>query len=321
MDLRQLEYFIAVADRASFTAAAASLNIAQPPLSQSIAKLERDLGAKLFDRGRRVTLTSAGRALLPEARELLVRAREAKQLVSDPTGRQRHVRIAAISSVISGLLPRVWGSLFPDGPEMPLIYEMGQHAQLDALRAGKIDAGLCRMWNSPVGECHVLQRERLHVLMRDDHPLAGRDGVFASELEQENFVLFSRSLAPVAYDAIIRVCVLSGFSPRVTQEASNDQAFLGIVACGLAVAIIPELSIHIRRAGTTAVPLLDESAFSPLAVVVPLGLAGRLIAALGAERLEKEAPSALPLGAAVGPAAPIASLVEAGQWEKGSRHG
>ncbi|MDR6416449.1 LysR family substrate-binding domain-containing protein [Pseudarthrobacter sulfonivorans] len=124
--------------------------------------------------------------------------------------------------------------------------------------------------------------------MRDDHPLAGRLGVSASELEQEDFVMFPRSLAPVAYDAIIRVCVLSGFSPRVTQEASNDQAFLGIVACGLAVAIVPELSVHIKRAGTTAVPLVDESAFSPLAVVVssgdPLGLAGRLVAALGADK-------------------------------------
>ncbi len=82
--------------------------------------------------------------------------------------------------------------------------------------------------------------------------------------------------------------MLSGFSPRVTQEASNDQAFLGIVACGLAVAIVPELSTHIRRAGTTSVPLLDENAFSPLAVVVPagdpLGLADRLVAELGAEK-------------------------------------
>ncbi|MBC3189895.1 LysR family transcriptional regulator [Pseudonocardia sp. C8] len=269
VEVRQLQYFLAVADRLSVTDAARDLRMAQAALSQSVTKLERRLGATLFDRSRRrLRLTPAGAALVPEARMIVGRARELGAVVAG--GARTPLRIGCITSAVSGLLPDVLPGFLAARPEIvPLVHEMGQRAMVDALRAGAVDVGVCRMLVAEEGiELVRLADEPLTCLLPEGHPQAAAEAVDLADLAVESFVCFPRDHAPVAHDTIVGACVRAGFSPRVTQEALNDQSLLGIVAAGLAVAIVPRSTTRLRMAGVVARPLTDPAAVTPLSVLV-----------------------------------------------------
>ncbi|HLU56734.1 MAG TPA: LysR family transcriptional regulator [Pseudonocardia sp.] len=284
VELRQLQYFLAVAERLSITEAARDLQMAQPALSQAITKMERQLGAVLFDRSkRRLRLTAAGATLVPEARQLVGRARVLESTLGRAGGERAHLRIGCIASAVSGLLPGVLPRFRAAHPHVvPVVQEMGQRAQLAALRDGAIDVGICRMLTGDDGvELTRLADEPLHCLLPAGHALAADEAVRLADLADEDVACFPRELAPVAHDTIVSACVRAGFSPRITQEAVNDQALLGIVACGLAVALVPRSTTLLRVDGVVSRPLTDPEAVTPLSVVVsatapsPVGAAFR----------------------------------------------
>lgn len=277
VDLRALSYFLAVAEEMSVTAAARRFHMAQPALSQAITRLERRLGVTLFDRTRgRLRLTAAGRLLVPEARALLDRAREVTELLPHAQGTEPTVlRIGAIASAVSGLLPRVLPGFLRQHPSLaPRVYEMGQRTQVEALRTGAIDIGVCRMTRAEEGSGLTVTRltdEPLYCAVPASHPLAapgaGGRPVPLARLADEDLICFPRSLAPVAFDTLVAVCMRAGFSPRFRQEARNDQAILGMVACGLGLALVPETSTRISVPGVTCVALAEPYAVTPLSVV------------------------------------------------------
>ncbi|QYN32524.1 LysR family transcriptional regulator [Pseudonocardia sp. DSM 110487] len=271
VELRQLQYFLAVAERLSITEAARDLQMAQPALSQAITKMERQLGTVLFDRSRRrLRLTTAGATLVPEARQLVGRARVLESTLGRDGGQRAYLRIGCIASAVSGLLPHVLPRFVTTHPHVvALVQEMGQRAQLAALRDGAIDVGICRMLTADDGvELTRLADEPLHCLLPAGHRLAAGDAVHLADLAAENLACFPRDLAPVAHDTIVSACVRAGFSPRITQEAVNDQTLLGIVACGLAVALVPRSTTLLQVGGVVARPLTDPLAVTPLSVVV-----------------------------------------------------
>lgn len=271
LDLRHLEQFVAVAEELSFTRAAARLRMAQPPLSQSIAKLERRLGVRLFERGsRQVSLTTAGHVLLAEARVVLRRADEAARIVSRTEG-MWPLRVGSIPSALSGVLPDVIpGFRAAQANVLPLIYEMEERDQLDALRHRDLDIGVCRLNFNPRDLAVTrLPDERLICALPETHPLAGRRRVRLAELRDEDFVNFPRANAPVANDAVISACAASGFTPRIVHEVANDQALLSLVACGLAVALVPSATAGMRMNHVTFRRLYEEYAVTPLAAVLP----------------------------------------------------
>ncbi|MDT0344431.1 LysR family transcriptional regulator [Streptomyces litchfieldiae] len=280
VELRHLRYFLAVAEESSVTAAARRFHMAQPALSQAITRLERQLGASLFDRGGgRLRLTAAGRLLVPEARALLDRADEIAELVPLVRGPERTVLwIGSIASAVSGLLPRVLPDFLAARPEVvPLVYEMGQRRQVDALRAGDIDVGVCRLPRAePDAGVAVLRLgdEPLRCAVPEGHPLvaaAGGGPLSLRALADEDLVGFPRSLAPVAYDTIVAVCKRAGFSPRFRQEARSDQAILGLVACGLGLALVPEMTTRVRVRNVVYLPVGEPYAVTPLSVAVSAG--------------------------------------------------
>jgi DNA-binding transcriptional LysR family regulator len=282
VELRQLQYFLAVAERLSITEAARDLQMAQPALSQAITKMERRLGTTLFDRSRRrLRLTAAGVTLLPEARLLVGRAKVLQSTLGRDTGHRVYLRIGCIASAVSGLLPRVLPPFVVANPHVvPVVQEMGQRAQLTALRDGAVDVGICRMLTADEGvELVRLADEPLHCLLPTHHPLAAADAVRLADLAGDDVVCFPRDLAPVAHDTIVSACVRAGFSPRITQEAGNDQSLLGIVASGLAVALVPRSTTRLRIDGVIDRPLTDPLAVTPLSVLVsataasPIGVA------------------------------------------------
>jgi DNA-binding transcriptional LysR family regulator len=246
MELRHLRYFVAVAEELSFTRAAHRLGMAQPPLSQQIARLERELGVTLLDRSSRsIRLTKAGSALLGEARGLITRSEETARVVAQVGhGESGALRIGCVASAFSGVLVQALRAYREAHPGvLPLVYEMEATPQLKALGHGTIDIGFLRSPGPhPQVDLWPLAEESLVAVLPAEHPAARRTAPRALELStlaDERFVLFPRASAPDAYDAIIAACRSGGFTPDVVYEASNDHALVSLVAAGLAVSLVP----------------------------------------------------------------------------------
>lgn len=273
MELRHLRYFLAVAEELSFTRAAARLQIAQPPLSQQIAKLERELGVQLLERtSRSVRLTRAGTAMLHEARLLLSRADETTRIVSRVgSGQSGAVRIGCIPSGFSGVLLRLLPAFrrrFPD--VLPLVYEMEATPQLEALSHGIVDAGLLRLSRPYPGvTVEPVDTEPLVAALPADNPLAAKDVVPLADLADESFVLFPRQAAADAFDVITAACGAAGFTPNAVYEVTNDHTLAGLVAAGLGVSVVPESTSNLMLPGIVYRPLAPPVPTTVMSIALP----------------------------------------------------
>ena len=241
-DLRQLRYFLAVAEELHFGRAAERIGIAQPPLTQQIQKLEALLGCRLFERGRPTALTEAGSALLEETRRLLPqvdRALEsARRAARGETGK---LHIGAPPSVMLSALPsaiRKYRGLYP-AVEFTL-RELSTTAIEEALRREEIDLGFLREAR-PAGPLtsRVTFEETLVAVLPASHALAARAGLTLGSLRAEPFVWFPRRLGPAFYDHLISFCAHAGFVPNVVQQATQWQTVVSLVAAGMGVSLAP----------------------------------------------------------------------------------
>ena len=255
VDLRVWRQFVAVAEELHFGRAAARLHMTQPPVTQAIAQLEKTLGVMLFDRTRRrVALTPAGEALLPDVRELLARAQalplRARAAAAGQVGR---VRLAFVSTIGFETLP-VWVREFrAQCPEVALeLVEATGDVQLEALARGDIDAGL--MLHSPGFAPPELARlavseEPLVLALPAAHPFAKADPLRLEDVLAEALVIFPRRIVPSLHDAIYGLYHAAGRTPAVAQEAIQMQTIVNLVWGGLGVAWVPESVTQFRRAG------------------------------------------------------------------------
>lgn len=273
MELRHLRYFIAVAEELSFTRAAARLQIAQPPLSQQIAKLETEIGVRLLDRtSRSVRLTPAGLALLHEARRLLTRADEVQRIAqSGGTYSCGTLRIGCVASGFSGALLRLLPAFRTRHPGvLPLVYEMEAAPQCHALVRGDIDIGFARINHQiPDVEITPILDEPLMAALPAAHPLAEQQRVPLARLAGEAFVMFPRNAAPDAFDAITSACAAVGFSPDIALEATNDHALVSMVACGLGISIVPGSTSNMTLPGIVYRPLAEPVPKTVMAIALP----------------------------------------------------
>jgi DNA-binding transcriptional LysR family regulator len=255
VELRLWRQFTAVAEELHFGRAAQRLNMTQPPLTQAIANIERQLGARLFDRTKRsVQLTATGQALLPQARELLARAQalpaHARAAAHGELGR---LRLAFVSTVGFGLLPqwvRAFRTLHPQ-VEFELIEATGD-VQLRLLERGEVDAGfmLHSPGFAPAGLDHLpIVREPLVVALADQHPLATSRTLPLKAVLQEPLVMFPRRIVPSLHDAIFGMYHASGREPRIAQEAIQMQTIVNLVSAGLGLAWVPDSVQQFRRPG------------------------------------------------------------------------
>ena len=255
MDLRDLRYFVALAETQSFTRAAAALGIAQPSLSHQIKKLERELEADLFHRSRRgVGLTTAGRRVLIEARLLLSQAeatRQAARLAG--AGELGELRVGFIEAVAFSLLPKVISAFRRAYPNVTVrLFELSTVEQTNALRERTIDVGIMRV---PVPgddiETTALKREPVAVAMPSSHPLAKNATVKLAALEQEDFIFLSPAKATRLLDEVTAITRQIGYVPRVVQEAGEFHTICSLVAAGLGIALVPLSAQAIRLPGIT----------------------------------------------------------------------
>jgi len=255
IDLRVWRQFLAVAEELHFGRAAVRLHMTQPPVTQAIAQLERTLGVLLFDRTRRrVALTPAGAALLPEVRELLARAQalpaRARAAAAGEVGR---VRLAFVSTIGFERLPAWVRDFRAASPQVALeLVEATGDVQLDALASGEIDAGL--MLHSPGFEPPGLQhlsvaREPLVLAVPAQHALARPGKIALAQVLAEPLVIFPRRIVPSLHDAIFALYHAAGRTPQVAQEAIQMQTIVNLVWGGLGVAWVPESVMQFRREG------------------------------------------------------------------------
>ncbi len=274
-DFRQLRYFIAVAEELSFTRAALRLHLSQPPLSQQIQSLERDLGVRLLERNRRnVALTEPGRLFLEQARQILAKADAARiQVVAAAAGYGGQLRLAYTVSVsFHPAFPRTllrYGQIAPD-VRMQLC-EMYTQAQFAALLADQIDVGFVRDEPTRAQDaCHlrltIIVREPLLIALPAGHPLANRAMLRLEEVAHDAFVSQPRELAATLYDRLVKLANNAGFEPVIAQHAQQLNGLLALVAAGMGLALVPASMQAVRLDGVCYVPLEDAGAYLLLAV-------------------------------------------------------
>jgi DNA-binding transcriptional LysR family regulator len=268
MELRHLRYFVAVAEELHFHRAAERLHISQPPLSQQIRALEREIGVTLLERNRRyVTLTPAGAVFLEEAKAIL----EATERAADnarrvAAGELGTIRIGFVgSATFSPMLPALLREFRDRYPDVDLrLRELQTSEQLEALAAGRIDVGVIR---GPLGDAElasdleqlVILREKLVAAVPESHPLASKRRLQASDLRGESFVMLRRREAPGLFASMATVMRSAGGMPSDVLEVAEMQTILGLVASGFGLSLVPESVGDAERAGIAFIPLADPS--------------------------------------------------------------
>ncbi|WP_264050690.1 LysR family transcriptional regulator [Methylobacterium flocculans] len=258
MELRHLRYFVAVARHLSFTAAAESLGVAQPPLSQQIRDLEIKVGTALFERTtRRVSLTRAGVDFLAQALDILEKSGEAvARARAIGAGAAGIVNVGLTGSMLAGPLGSAIRNFSITYPGVDLrIHEMSPDRQISMLKAGQTDISFLR---SPPQDLDLVSErawcETVTLVLPKGHRLSRMAAIDLADLSQERFVFLRLSdslFAKYLWDC----CVGAGFVPTITHQVVEAASLTSLVAAGLGIAIIPEFVARLAHADVVYKPL------------------------------------------------------------------
>ena len=244
MQTRHLRHFLAVIDHGSISAAADALGIAQPALSQSLARMERELGVKLFDRSRRgAEATTAALAILEDVRVSVTRidaaARRAQEIARGSAGQ---LTIGLVSSALFDILPRALRALRREAPGVRVVLrEMSNEELAEALVSGSIDLALMHTPVAMGGRMRErqLQRDYLVAAVPDDFQVGPDGSVTLAQIARAGLVLFPQVQLPVLNAGILDTMRKAGLEPVVAQEANRTLTVLSCVAGGCGVALLP----------------------------------------------------------------------------------
>lgn len=271
MELFQLRYFSAVAHQGSFTRAAESLYVAQPSLSQQIAKLETELGTRLFTRrGRTISLTDAGTVLLGYADRILALEAEAQRGVQQVVGLDRgRLMLCGLPALDQQLLPP-WLAEFRQahpGIELRVRELRPSRAIARAVLSGEADLGFVHLPCQAEGlEVRPILEEPLLLVAPTGHRFQGRDCIALEEARDEDWVWVHE--AQDDDHPLYSACVRAGFRPRIVCESGSAQGVVSLVRAGLGIALLPRMAIDLR-AGIHAISLIGTPSRT-LAVVWPV---------------------------------------------------
>jgi DNA-binding transcriptional LysR family regulator len=267
MELRQLRYFVAVAEELHFGRAAKRVLVAQPALSKQVMNLERELGTRLLDRrGRKVELTEAGRVLLERSRAILEGVEEAELATARAgSGETGRLTVGFTGMALYGAAPRIVKAFGERYPGVNLVLrEKSSAAMAEALLGRHVDVGFL---HPPVGEAaggelavEGMSSEPLIVALPEGHELSGLSEVPLSRLAEERLVIVPRDEGPELHDHIMGTCHASGLSPTVAnRNAPSQTTALGLVAAGVGASLVWECMRNLRRPGVVYRPLTGEA--------------------------------------------------------------
>ena len=274
MDLKRLEAFVAVARERSFTRAALRLHVSQSAVSQQVVALERELGARLFERTRRrVDLTSAGAALFEHAERVLAEADRARRSVAAAQGAiAGELEVAASLTTSAYLLPPAIAGLVAAHPDLLVRLRVENTEDvLHAVLAGEADVGFVEAEVAAEGiRAEPLVTDELVVIVRAGHRLAVQEELSLADLAAEPFVARERgSGTREVAEAALAAAGLDPRTLRVVAEVSGIDAIKGAVEAGLGIAIVSALTIRkeLRLGTLAALPVAGLELRRPLSAV------------------------------------------------------
>jgi DNA-binding transcriptional LysR family regulator len=265
LELRQLRYFVTVAEELHFGKAALRLHMTQPPLSQTIQALEELLGAALFVRTRRsVALTAAGQALLPEARRMLAQGAALPELAQRAAaGETGRIALAFVSSADYSVLPPFLRRYRAAYPQVQIaLQEATSDLQVEDLLHARIDAGLLI---PPLPEKAAASLDYVKVLAEPlivavpAGVLKGSGAVWMKDLPTLPLIIFPRPIAPALHDAILGCFRAAGLTPEIGQEAIQMQTIVSLVSAGMGLALVPQSVSNLMRPGVEYRALRDKT--------------------------------------------------------------
>ncbi|MBV6304066.1 LysR family transcriptional regulator [Candidimonas humi] len=284
MELRHLRYFMAVAKELHFTRAAELLGIGQPPLSQQIQQLEREVGAPLFMRDRRgVSLTEAGKAFMAEAQLALdgaERATEAARRVA--RGEVGTLTLGfTVSANLHPFVPsliRLYRSRYP-GVAVRLV-EQTTLQLIERVHNGTVDLAFVRAPTQPTPGVHVeaILSEPMVAVVPSTHALAGRPSIRLRELAREPFIFYPRQVGVGLYNVLVGACRRAGFTLSVDVEAPQLTSVVTFVAAGMGVSVVPATMSQLQVEGVRYLPLQGRPLAAGLAMAYREGPASEALA-------------------------------------------
>jgi DNA-binding transcriptional LysR family regulator len=273
IEVRQARYFLAVAETLHFGRAAEQLTMSQPPLSQAILQLERQLDVTLFDRsGRQVTLTETGRAFAAECRTLLAAAQHAQEVATQAAaGLVGTLRIGVVTSALSEPLLSTLAAFRHARPRIDLqITEVDTPAGQQALLQHEIDIAVIRP-STPVRGLRIQpwRHDEFVIALPPSHPLAADapNPVHLARFAGEPWVWLRREASPDYHDQLMATCRRAGFSPGIRHLANSIFTQLAMATSGLGVTLVPNVSVRQIQPAVPYRPLADHADIVELSLV------------------------------------------------------
>ncbi|MFV8827739.1 LysR family transcriptional regulator [Alkalihalobacterium sp. APHAB7] len=273
MELRQLRYFIEVAEREHFTEAAEHLHVAQSAISLQISKLEAELGITLFERtGRNIKLTPIGKTFLIHTKKAIKAIDYAKEKVDEYLDPEKGtIKIGYPTSLANHLLPTVISAFKANHPNVSYHLRQGSYALLlDSVKNGDID--LAFLGPVPSNDqdlfTDILFSEGISLLVPANHPLSDQKSVSLSDLRTDDFVLFPKGY--VLHDIAVEACKKAGFKPNITAEGEDMDAIKGLVSAGIGVSLLPDGTFYDRESRlTTKISISSPEVKRTVGIITP----------------------------------------------------
>ncbi len=271
-ELTQLRCFVAIAEELHFGRAANRLNMTQSPLSRQLQNLEHVMGAELVERSRRVVkLTPVGKVFLIDARAIL-RASEEAMLTARRVaqGNGGVVTLGFIPATTYKLLPLLVAFAAAEMPHVQLVLkEMVTADQAEALRAGRIDAGILRLPVDQRGmEMVSISRDEFIVAVPANKPLSAGKTLTIKDLDRQPLVMYAPTESRYHYDLITSVFRMGGIAPNFVQYAREIHTMLALVGAGIGVALVPQVAGDLGFPNVRLQPItLQPKVFSELTLI------------------------------------------------------
>ena len=265
MEIRQLEYLIAVVEEANFTRAAERLFVTQPGVSAQIRQLEAEFGQPLLDRSaRKVRLSQVGEAVLPHLRRAIAALADAREAADALTGLIRGSVAIGMPNSYEGIDISGWLADFHRShPNIEITLKEGNSDDLiHALHNGQLDIALLGLSGpSPRGlSTQIVESETLVAVVAHDHPLASRDGIELGDLQQFDIISPPRGSGTRA--ALDEACHAKAVDLRIAFEVSNFSMLARLTARGLGVAFLPASYVKMRAEELHALTISDSTSFA-----------------------------------------------------------
>lgn len=263
MELRQLRYFVAVAQTENFRRASEVLHVAQPAISRQMTALEEELGVELFVRlPRGVRLSDAGQVMFQRCQSLLGRLDEILEEVRGiGRGLAGHLKLGFIEvAALSEIMPASMRSFREKVPDLQLeLLPLASMTQIEEIRRRRLDGGF--LYNPPKGDPDImsirLERHPIFLAVPSSSPLAALQSVKLHALEGEGFIWFHRSASPQYHDQLAAAIYTAGVQYDVIHHSESEAVMLALVRMGLGIAFVNARQARRRPDGVVLLPVDD----------------------------------------------------------------